>query len=284
MINIGYYNGQIAPLEELMIPANDRSNYFGDGVYDAAYGRNRVIFALDEHIHRFYNSCWMLRIQPEQTAEELKSIFFSLVDRLDSDEFCLYWQMTRGTALRTHAFPGSAKPNLLITLRPHHMLDASTKRFTLHSVEDNRYFFCNIKTINLIPNVLANQEAKEAGCDEAVFVRNGYVTEGSHSNIAMIKDGVFCTAPLTNLILPGITRAHTLEICRRAGIPVSERSFSLKEAYQADELVVMASSLHCVAVEALNGVPVGGKAPDLYRVIQKAYREKFLRETEPKHS
>ena len=242
MQTVGYYNGVIAPLEELMIPANDRSNYYADGVYDAAYGRNYKIFALDEHIDRFYKSLSMIRIEPNLTKEELRALLYSLVEKLDSDEFCLYWHMTRGTALRSHAFPKGVEPNLLVTVRPHKLLDTASCRYKLWSVEDNRYYFCNIKTINLLPNVLANQMAKDHGCDEAIFVRNGYITEGSHSNMAILKDGVLITAPLTNLILPGITRAHILGICKRAGIPVVEEPFTLEEMMNADE-VFFSSSL-----------------------------------------
>ena len=280
MKTIGYYNGTITTLEELMIPANDRSNYYGDGVYDAAYGRNYKIFALDEHIARFFNSCRMLKIEPNITPEALRELLYSLVKKLDSDEFCLYWHMTRGTALRGHAFPKDTAPNLLITVRPHHLLDSASKRFKLKSVEDNRYYFCNIKTINLLPNVLANESAKAEGCDEAIFIRNGYVTEGSHSNMAILKDGAFITAPLTNLILPGVTRSHTIEICRERGIPVYERAFSRRELEEADEIIVMASSVQCLAVSHLDGKPVGGKAPELYETIRAAYREKWLSDTE----
>ncbi len=279
MINLGYYNGRIAPLEELLIPANDRSNYYGDGVYDVVYGRRRRMFALDEHVARFFNSCAMLKIKPGIAPEELKTLFASLLEKLDSDEFCLYWHMSRGTALRGHAFPEKAAPNLLVTLRPHHMFDTASKRLKLLSVEDNRYYYCNIKTINLIPNVLAAEAAREAGCDEAVFVRNGYVTEGSHSNIAILQNGVFVTAPLTNLILPGVTRAHFIAICREKQIPVEERAFSLAEMEAADEILVMASSLQGAAVCELNGKPAGGRAPALYETLRAAYRQKFFRET-----
>lgn len=279
MKTLGYYNGKISPLDELMIPANDRCVYYGDGVYDAAYGRCGNIFAADEHIDRFMNSCRMLKIEPDIGKMELKELFYRLIDEAEATEFCLYWQMSRATAMRKHSFPGG-KPNLLITLRPHEMLDVSAKRLALHSVEDNRYFYCNIKTINLIPNVLAAEAAKQAGCDEAVFVRNGYVTEGSHSNIAIIKDGQFITAPLTNLILPGTTRAHYIEICRGFGIPVKERSFTLAELEDADEVMVMASSIHGAACKSINGRDIGGRAPEIYARISGAYRQKFISETE----
>ena len=280
MINVGYYNGTIAPLEELTIPANDRSNYYGDGVYEAAYGRNGKLFALDEHITRFFNSCRMLKIEPNITPEALRELFYSLVKLCDANDVVLYWQMTRGTALRAHAFPKDVTPNLLATVRPHVLLDTAAKRFKLLTVEDNRYYFCNIKTINLLPNVLANQAAKEAGCDEAVFVRNGYITEGSHSNVAILKDGAFITAPLTNLILPGVTRSHCIEICKANGIPVYERSFSLAELLEADEIIVMASSLQGVAASHINGKEAGGKDPATYEIIRAAYRERFLAETQ----
>lgn len=280
MQTIGYYNGVIAPLEELMIPANDRSNYYADGVYDAAYGRNHKIFALDEHIDRFFKSLSMIRIEPNLSKSELKALLESLVQKLDSDEFCLYWHMTRGTALRSHAFPKDASPNLLVTVRPHKMFDTASRRYKLWSVEDNRYYFCNVKTINLLPNVLANQTAKDHGCDEAIFVRNGYITEGSHSNMAILKDGVLITAPLTNLILPGITRQHTLAICRKLSIPVEERAFSFAELMDADEIMMMASSVHGAAISEVNGIPVGGKDSETYEKIRSAYREKYLAETE----
>lgn len=280
MKTIGYYNGTIAPLEELMIPANDRSNYYADGVYDAAYGRNYKIFALDEHIDRFFKSLSMIRIEPNLTKAELKTLLQSLVDKLDSDEFCLYWHMTRGTALRGHAFPKDTSPNLLVTVRPHKLLDTASCRYKLWSVEDNRYYFCNIKTINLLPNVLANQTAKDHGCDEAIFIRNGYVSEGSHSNMAILKDGKFITAPLTNLILPGVTRLHIIQICREKGIPVEERAFSFAELMDADEVIMMASSVQGVAISHINGTPVGGKDTKTYETIRAAYREKYLFETE----
>ncbi len=279
MKTIGYYNGHIAELEDLMIPANDRSNYYADGVYDAAYGRNHKIFALDEHVARFFKSCRMIRIEPPMSEDELKALLVSLVKKLDSDEFCLYWHMTRGTALRSHAFPKEATPNLLVTVRPHKLLDTASCRYKLWSVEDNRYYFCNIKTINLLPNVLANQTAKDHGCDEAIFVRNGYITEGSHSNMAILKNGTLITAPLTNLILPGVTRMHTLAICREKGIPVEERAFSFAELMDADEVIMMASSVQGVAISEINGIAVGGKDPKTYETIRAAYREKYLAET-----
>ncbi len=282
MKTVGYYNGTVAPVDELTVPASDRAVYFGDGVYEAAFARNGIIFALEEHLNRFFNSCRLLRIEPVQTKEELKALFYDLAARFDGDAYSLYWQLSRGSAPRGHAFPDGAAPNLLVMIRPKEVADPRDKRFSLLSVEDRRYTLCHIKTINLIPNILANQAAREAGCDEAVFVRDGFVTEGSHSNIAILKNGVFQTAPLSDKILPGITRMHYIAICRELHVPVIEAPFTLEQAYEADEIMVMASSVHGTAADFLNGRPVGGKAPDLYAALAGAYRQKFLRETEKK--
>ena len=278
MKNVAYYNGRIAPLEELMIPANDRAVYFGDGVYDATYAVGRVIFAVDEHIERFMNSCRMLMIDPQITREELKKTLYMLVDLADDDDTCIYWQASRATAPRAHVFPEEPKTNLLVTVRPFKLAD-TTKRMKLITTEDNRYYLCNIKTINLLPNVLASEKAKRAGCNEAVFIRDGYVTECSHCNISILKNGVFKTAPLNNLILPGITRAHIIALCKELSIPVVEEAFTKEELMDADEVIISSSSVHGAAACEIDGIAVGGKDTETFEKIRLAYRDKLLRET-----
>lgn len=278
MKNVAYYNGRISELSELMIPANDRAVYFGDGVYDATYTVGRVIFALCEHIERFMNSCRMIGIDPQITSEQLEKVLYMLVDLADEEDNCVYWQASRSTAMRAHVFPDECKTNLLITVRPHKLMDTS-KRLKLITTEDNRYYLCNIKTINLLPNVLASEKAKSQGCTEAVFVRDGYVTECSHSNISILKDGVFITAPLNNLILPGITRKHLIEICRELSIPVLERPFTVDELMNADEVIISSSSIHGASACEINGTAVGGKDRETYERIRLAYKDKLVRET-----
>ena len=278
MQNVAYYNGKISALEEMTVSANDRGVYFGDGVYEATYSVNGVIFALDDHLDRFYNSCRLLKINAEWKREELKEIFYKLVDLCDEKDTCIYWQATRGTAKRAHVFPEDARANLLVTVRPHSLAD-TTKRLKLITTPDVRYYLCNIKTLNLIPNVMAAQSAKEAGCNEAVFVRDGYVTECSHCNISILKDGVFKTAPTNELILPGITRAHLVSICKELGIPVLEEPFTVKEMMEADEIIISSSSIHGAAAEEIDGVKVGGRDTETYEKIRLAYKKKLERET-----
>jgi D-alanine transaminase len=126
---------------------------------------------------------------------------------------------------------------------------------------------------------VASQRAKEAGCNETVFHRNGRVTECAHSNVHIIKDGVFKTAPTDNLILPGIARKHIIKACNKLGIPVSETPFTLDELMDADEIMVSSAGCLCLAAEEIEGKPVGGKAPELLKSIQDEVLREFLEET-----
>ena len=150
----------------------------------------------------------------------------------------------------------------------------------LVSTEDTRFLHCNIKTLNLLPNVMAAEKAHEAGCDECVFHRGDIVTECAHSNISILKDGVFITHPTDHYILPGISRMHLIQECRRLGIPVDETPFTMKELREADEIIVSSSTKLALRACELEGQTAGGKATDLFKKLQNAYVERFLRETE----
>ncbi len=278
MKNLGYYNGEYGEIEDIKIPMNDRVCYFGDGVYDATYSRNYKIFALDEHINRIYNSASLLDIKIDISKEEMSGILNEMVKKMDTGNNFVYWQVTRGTAPRNHPFPKNAKPNLWINIFPKELFDTS-KKVSVITSEDTRYFHCNIKTLNLIPNVMAAEKARAAGAFETVFHRNGRVTECSHSNVHIIKDGVFKTAPTDNLILPGITRRHIIDICKRNNIPVSENPFSLGELFDADEIIITSSSVFGASVNMADGKEVGGKAPELAELLKKELMDEFVKET-----
>ena len=276
MKDIGYYNGKSGPIEDMMIPMNDRAVYFGDGVYDATYAARRVIYALDDHLDRFYRSCDSLEIAHPLPRQELADLLRDLVNRVeDASAHVVYWQATRGTGPRSHVFPDASVPaNLLVTVRPKPLM-AIARKFKLLTVEDTRYLHCDIKTLNLIPNVIASQRAKEAGCDEAVFHRADRVTECSHANIHIISGGVFRTAPRDNLILPGTARKHLLRLAEKIGIPTEERAFTLAELMAADEAIVSSAGTLCNAVESIDGTPVGGRAGDLLKRLQDAAVAEF---------
>lgn len=279
MKNLGYYNGEYGEIETMRIPMNDRVCYFGDGVYDATYSRNYKIFALEEHIDRIYNSAALLRIQVGQTKEEMKAILQEMVNKMDTGSNFVYWQLTRGTGKRNHAFPtDGSKANLWITISPKDIVD-TYKKIKLITKEDTRFLHCNIKTLNLIPSVMATQDAIEAGCDETVLHRGDRVTECAHSNVHILKNGTFITAPTDHLILPGIARAHLIKACKKLGIAVDETPFTLKEMMDADEVIVSSSGSLCLAAESIDGKPVGGKAPQLLKKLQDEVLREFNDET-----
>ena len=274
MENIGYYNGTFAPIEKLMIPALDRGVYFGDGVYEALRVEQHRFFALSEHLARFRASLAFLRIDFYMTDEALTAILQEAADRVDSDSQQLYFQVTRGTAMRTHSFPEQASANLMILSRAVPLADLlEYRRVTV--LPDTRWGHCNIKSLNLIPSVLASQAAKERGCSEAVFHKDGIVSECSSSNLLMLKDGMLRTAPADERILPGVTRAHFLMLANRLSIPVEETAFSLAQMMDADELMITSTSVHGVPVGFVDDTPVCGRDEALLRRLQKAYRDYF---------
>lgn len=146
---------------------------------------------------------------------------------------------------------------------------------------DTRFFHCNIKTLNLIPSVMASEKAKRAGCQETVFYREGgRVTECAHSNAHIIKDGALYTAPLDNLILPGIARKHLIQACDRLGISVHEEPYYLEDLFAAEEVLVTSSSNLCLHAHEIDGKPVGGMQPELIEALRKEVIGEFLSATE----
>ena len=274
MERLGYYNGTYGELEEMTVPMNDRASWFGDCVYDAGPCRNYHIFALDEHVDRFFRSAAALEIVMPLGKEELKTLLKDLVQKMDSGNLFVYYQVTRGTGIRRHAFtegPG----NLWITLIPAEISDGHNP-IQLITTEDTRFLHCNIKTLNLIPSVMAAQKAEAAGCAEAVFYRpGGRVTECAHSNIHILKGGTLYTAPTDHMILPGIARAHLLRACSALDIPYREEAFSLDDLFDADEVIVTSSSSLCLRADRIDGSPVGYKDSRTYERLRKYLLDEF---------
>lgn len=284
MKNLGYYNGKYDEIEKMFIPMSDRVCFFGDGIYDATYSRNYKIFSADEHIDRFFNSARLLKIELPCTKEELKKLLEEMVLKMDSGENFVYFQATRSTdKVRNHTFSSDAKANLWINIYHKDIVDVY-KKVKLITAEDTRFLHCNIKTLNLIPAVMASQKAKDAGCDETVFHRNGRVTECAHSNVHIIKNGTFITAPTDNLILPGIARKHLIEACEKLSIPVEERAYTVEEMMNADEIMISSAGSLCLAAEEIDGIKVGSKASDLLKKIQDKVLSDFLEETDIKNA
>lgn len=293
MKTLAYYNGTIAEMEEMSIPMNDRASFFGDGCYDATYCRNYKIYCLDEHLDRFYNSARLLDMEMPMEKAEMAALLNDLVRRVDDHEQFIYIQLTRGTGMREHSYGASGfAHNLWVTLKPCKVVD-TYEAIKAITVEDKRFFYCNIKTLNLLPNVLAAEKARAAGCGEAIFYRAperngageenrlaGRVTECAHSNIHILKNGTFRTAPLDDQILPGIARANLIKMCGKLGIPVDETPFTVAEMLEADEVIHSSSGSFCVPVDEIDGIRVGGRDPETLKKLQDALVADWMEKTE----
>lgn len=280
MENLGYYNGTYGPLETMTVPMNDRACYFGDGIFEVAYVRNYRIYSAEEHMDRLYESARELGIRIPLTKEGFLQLLSELVRKVDSHEQLLYWQVSRGTAMRAHAPEEELCGNIWVTIRPK-KLASTYEPMKLITVEDKRFYFCHMKTLNLLPTVLASQEAQRRGADEAIFHRSGRVTECAHSNISIIQeDGSVKTAPADHLILAGIARGHFLRTCREFGVPVYEEPYTVEELMRAREVIVTSSGTLCRPAVSVDGVPVGGRSPELLRRLQDALFRDFLQKTE----
>lgn len=284
---LAYYNGKVCPADEMTVSVNDRAFYFGDGIYDVTSVHNGKCFALDDHLDRFWGNSKKLSLDLDMTKEELRQIVLDFAaNAKDVPEAILYFQASRGSAPRNHAFPQNVKANLYLNLKETKMkpFGQSVKAITM---KDIRFEMCDIKTLNLLPNCLAQQKAVENGCYEAILyrvIKDGEkeilrVTEGSHSAVALLKDNCFITPPLDSWILPSVSRKHYIELCTALGIRVFERAFTKDEMMDADEVLIMSSTALENVCSAIDGTNVGGKAPELVKAIGEAYAAKIVKET-----
>lgn len=280
MENLGYYNGRYDLIENMTVPMNDRACYFGDGIFEVIYTRNHKPYALDDHLDRLYASADELGINIAITKKEFYSLICELIEKVDSGEQLVYFQVSRGTEMRSHAPAGPLTANIWVTIRPMQLKNSYVPMKAI-TMPDTRFLHCNMKTLNLIPTVLASREAAARGCDEAIFHRGERVTECAHSNISIITDdGVLKTAPADNMILAGVARGHLLSFCRDFGIPVAEEPFTLSEMMGAAEVIVTSSGTLCRPVEEIDGIKVGGRSQELLCKLRDALTQDFLDKTE----
>jgi len=265
-----YYNGRFSEIDEVRIPLTDRCVYFGDGVYDAMVGRNGKIHMLEKHVERLYRSADAIGLNVGRTPEELCEIIKILTCEYPFPYF-VYVQLSRRSETRCHAADEGTVANLLITLTPH-LLPSQSKKLSLTFAEDVRCRMCNVKTLNLLPAVLASTRAASEGYDEAVFVRDGFVTECAHSNISIIKCGTLITHPDCELILPGITKSLLLRSARELGIPVCERPFTRGELLQADSVLVTSTTKLVLEADRIDGTPLNhGQNKEALALIKAAF-------------
>ena len=271
---IAYYDGKIGAPEELMVPFNDRVHFFGDGVYDATVGANGKVYLLQDHLDRFYTSAKALDIHIPMEKAALGELLTDLLGKVDGTTHFVYWQVTRGINDRNHVYPEGMPGKLWVMIRPNHLNDPDVP-IRLVTAPDTRFYHCNIKTLNLIPSVVAAQDAARRGVQETVFHRDGIVTECAHSNVSILKDGVFYSHPNDELILRGIAKTHMIQACYRLGITVMEKPYTLDDLRAADEIIVTSSSNFCLHACELDGAPAGGKDPGTLKAIQDAVLQEY---------
>lgn len=271
---IAYYDGKIGAPDELMVPFNDRVHFFGDGVYDATVGANGKVYLLQDHLDRFYTSAKALDIHISMEKQALGALLTQLLAQVEGTTHFVYWQVTRGINDRNHVYPEGMPGKLWVMIRPNHLNDPDVP-IKLVTAPDTRFYHCNIKTLNLIPSVMAAQDAARRGVQETVFHRDGIVTECAHSNVSILKDGVFYSHPNDELILRGIAKTHMIGACYRLGITVMEKPFTLEDLRAADEIIVTSSSNFCLHACELDGAPAGGKDPATLKAIQDAVLQEY---------
>ena len=276
MESIAYYDGEVGSPDELKIPFNDRSHFFGDGVYDASMGANGRVLFVEDHLDRFYSSAAAFQINVPMGRDELKELLHDLLAQVEGDSQFVYWQVTRGfSSVRLHDFDEEAAGKLWVLIAPEALGDPSIA-LKLITLEDHRFEYGNIKTLNLLPAVLYTHEAQKAGADEAVLHRNGIVTECAHSNVSILKDGKLYSHPNDEHILRGVAKTHLIQAAYRASVPVIERAFTLDEMKDADEVIVTSSSHLCSFACELDGASVGGKDRETVRRLQDIVFREYL--------
>ncbi len=254
------FNDRFVSKEEVHVSMDDRGYYFGDGIYEVFRIYNGILFEKEAHLERLTRSAEAVRIPLPCSLTELERRLERLVALNGINEGTLYMQITRGEAKRAHPFPEDTKPVLTgyctEVTRP---MKAMMEGITAVTLPDIRWLRCDIKSLNLLPNILAKQEAVELGRGEAILHRDGIVTECSASNIMIVKKGTIYTHPANHYILHGITRALILKLAEEASIKVMEQTFSLDELYGADEAFICGTTVEITPIISVDGQPVGNQ-------------------------
>jgi D-alanine transaminase len=274
---ITYFNNRFLPKKEISISPDDRGFLFGDGVYEVIRSYSGKLFHADAHLNRLERSLRELQITGID-VENFRGISAKLLERNDlgSGDATIYIQVTRGAAPRKHSFPeGETVPTVYIFASPlQPPLQKMETGIKVILTPDIRWARCDIKSIALLPNVLANQQATDQGAEEAIFVRDGAITEGSHSNFCAVIDGELRTFPESHYILAGITRQVVLNLCRALGIPFREFPIFESELSKADELMILSTTNEVMPVVHVNDWKVAdGKPGSVTLKLQKAFRE-----------
>lgn len=276
MSDTAYLNGEFLPLDRARISVLDRGFIFGDGVYEVIPVYSRRPFRLPEHLARLQRSLNAIRLANPLADAEWTRLLHDLIARNGGEDQSIYLQVTRGVAKRDHAFPTDAKPTVFMMASPlvtpsRELIENGASAVT---ATDFRWLRCDVKATSLLANCLLRQRALDAGADEVVMFRDGSLTEGSASNVFVVKRGVLLAPPKNHRVLPGITYDVVLELAAARNVPSEVREIPEDEVRNADELWLSSSSKEVLAITTLDGRPVGSGRPGaVFQLIHQAFQE-----------
>lgn len=276
-----YLDGELVPYGEARISVEDRGFNFADGIYEVVRVLEGRAFRVEDHLDRFESGARALEIDLPLLREEAQAAMLNVVRANGIAEGTIYVQLTRGAAPRSHPFPEGATPTLVMLARPYAGMSEEERENGVSAATepDLRWGYCEVKTIGLLANVLALQRARAQGCHEAILVRDGIVTEGSHSTAFCVRGGTVYTHPVDN-ILPGITRRYLIDALRSEAVNVQEVGVPLDEFRAADEIFIVGTTTIVLPIVRIDGEKVGAGVPgdmtrlamDLYRRDEEAFR------------
>lgn len=271
-------NDQIIQRNQHRIDMEDRGYQFGDGVYEVIRVYNGELFGIEEHVDRFYESAGKIKLKILFTKESLKENLNALVKENELQLGIVYMQLTRGVSPRAHVFPDEHTTPVFT---------AYTKEMPIPKLQmangvsvivkpDIRWLRCDIKSLNLLPNILAKEEAKEQGCYEAVFHRDGIVTEGASSNIFIVAKDKIITHPESHFILNGITRQIIFKLCKENKLSLVEKPFNVDDLMNADEVFLTSTVSEVMPIIKIDNKTIGNGQPGSYTVQLQALFQKYI--------
>lgn len=272
--SIVYLNGDYLRLGDAQISVLDRGFIFGDGIYDVVPAYSGRPFRMDEHLSRLERSLASINIQSSMQRADWEHLVTDLIQRSGLGDCMVYIQVTRGVAARDHAFPEQSKPTVFCMVSPFVRPGAVQREQGLSAIAipDLRWLRCEIKSISLLGNVLAKQAAVEAGVDEVLQFRDGFLSEGASSNVWIVKNNVLLAPPRNNLILEGIRYRLLEELAEQAGVAFEARPISELDVDQADEIMMTSATKEILPITRYNANPVGnGKPGPVYEKLRKGY-------------
>lgn len=275
-----YLNGDILEKEKAFLSLDDRAFLFGDGAYEVIRIYKGSLFQAEEHMARFNRSLSELKIRYEDCLN-LIPIVKELIAKnsLDNQDALVYLQITRGAAKRSHHFPQmGTEPTVYIAVNPFSSNEKMIQNgVRVRTAPDIRWARCDIKSVNLLPNVLEAENAKSNDFHETVFVRNNLITEGTHCNVFMIQNGIIKTHEISHKILSGITRNCIIKLVREEGIEVIEEAFSLEEFYQADEVFLSGTSVEVLPVLSVDDQIISDEPGPITQNLQKLFNNLVIK-------